>query len=270
MYVPLCEAWPLPPSGCPNLTGSPEVTGAAVMAASEYLWALSGFQFGSCEILLRPCRQSCTPGTGPFAAYWWDGAEWPTWPMGSAAWPMWLDAVCGRCVGSCDCRSADTVQLPTLVQSVNEVVIDGVVLPASAYTLYDDGQLLVRTDGERWPICQDWSVPVSGVGAWSVELVAGRPVPVLGQLALGQLAAEFARWCDTGECRHPAYTTQKTRQGVSQTFPSAADLRQAGLTGWAAVDTFLRAVNPHQLSGSPGIWNPDDIAAAARRPGGVT
>lgn len=269
MYVPLCEAWPLPPSGCPDITGSPEVTGAAVMAASEYLWALSGYQFGTCEVTVRPCRRSCAPMShGAWASRWWDGAGWPVWDTPASWW--WWDAMCGRCSGGCACSAADTLRLPELAQSVTSVVVDGAVVPAEDYALYD-GRLLVRTDGERWPLCQDWAVPVSGVGAWSVTMEVGAPVPVLGQLALGSVARQFIAWCDTGECRHPAYMTQKTRQGVSQSFPTAAELRREGLTGWAAVDTFLDAVNPNRIRGSGAkIWNPDDILSEAHGRSGIS
>lgn len=264
MYVPLCEPWPLPPSGCPSPTGSPEVTGAAVLAASEILWELTGYQYGACSVLLRPCRQDCA-GVG-FPGRWWDGTSWPhgTPAPGSS---LWWQAACGVCMDACSCNNADTLRLPLLVQSVTEVLVDGA--PVTGVALYD-GNLLVRTDGLRWPLCQDWTVPVSGVGAWSIEVVAGRPVPMAGKIAMGQLATEYARWCTSGECRMPAYTSQKTRQGVTQTFPTAAELAQLGLTGLAWVDRFVTAENPAGLRGSPAIWNPDDFTSGPRRPGGVT
>lgn len=262
MFIPLCEAWPLPPSGCPAITGSPEVTGIAVQAASDLLWELSGYRYGSCEVLLRPCRTRCRDGWWGSTGWWHDGG----WPR--AGGPLWLEAACGRCRLGCGCTDADSLQLPAVVQSVTEVMIDGVVLPSSAYHLFD-GRLLVRADGGRWPLCQDWRVPVTGVGAWSVTMVAGEPVPPAGQLALGQLAAEYATWCSTGQCTMPAFTTSKTRQGVTQQFPTAAELRQLGLTGLALVDRWLSAVNPGGLRLGPAIWDPDDYAPAFRRPGGA-
>jgi hypothetical protein len=59
------------------------------------------------------------------------------------------------------------------VQSVTQVLVDGIVIPASGYALYD-GNRLVRVDG-TWPACQDWQIPVSGAGAWSVTVVYGFP-----------------------------------------------------------------------------------------------
>jgi hypothetical protein len=267
MFLSLCEPWPLPPSGCPDLTGSPEVTGAAVMAASEILWDLSGHQYGACEVLFRPCRQSCSAGS-PWAQ-WWDGASWPhgTPYPGST---LWWNAVCGTCRDACACSSADTLTLPGPVRSITEVLVDGVVLDAGAYALYD-GRRLVRTDGERWPLCQDWAVPVSGVGAWSIEAVFGWEVPVAGWFAVAELAKVYAEWCSSGVCRLPAYTTQVSRQGVTQSFPSATELAQLGLTGLGFVDRFLQAVNPAGLRAgtTARIWNPDDFGGGPRVPGGV-
>lgn len=267
MYVPLCEPWPLPPSGCPEFTGSAEAVAEARLAASEQLFELSGHQFGSCEVLLRPCRKTCTPTATWAGAWWWGGAAWPTWPDGAFT-PLWWDAACGRCARGCDCGSAPTLVLPAAVQEVTEVLIDGVVLDPSNYHLFD-GRLLVRSDGVEWPLCQDWSVPVSGSGAWSVQAVYGRPVNAAGRLAVAQLTKEFADWCATGQCKLPAYTTGVTRQGVSQQFPSILDLAKTGRTGLLLVDRFLDAFNPDRLRGHPQVWNPDDFDAGPRQPGGA-
>lgn len=260
MYVPLCEAWPLPPSGCATLS-SPEVSGSALLAASEVLWQLSGHRYGSCSVLLRPCRPGCA-GSMP-ADWWWPGAGWPY----GTPWPgttLWWAAGCGTCSGGCSCNSADTLRLPQPVQSITEVLIDGEVLAESAYNLYD-GQLLVRADGGRWPMCQDWTVPVSGVGAWSVAAVAGWPVPMAGRFAVAELAREFEAFCTGGDCRLPAYTTGVTRQGVTQAFPDINDLVKNGLVGLPAVDLFLRPPPPPRAK----IWNPDDFDQTWRRPGGI-
>lgn len=263
MYVPLCESWPLPDNCLEPVTGAP------LMAASEVLWAMSGHQFGSCEVLLRPCRKSCAPAV---TSGWWEGWEpgaWPQrWRPGEGGW---LDAVCGRCSGGCDCGNADTLRLPAPAQSITQVLIDGVVLPeGSGWTLYD-GTLLVRTDGERWPMCQDWTVPVSGTGAWSVTAVYGWPVPSMGQFAAAELATEIAAGCDQGECKLPAFTTSVSRQGVTQTFPSWIEVMRAGVigVGLPMVDLFLRTENPSGLQDRPRIINPDDYAMSWRRPGGV-
>ncbi len=274
MYVPLCEPWPLPPSGCPiGIDGaSPAVTGAAWMAASEQLWELTGHQFGNCSVLLRPCRRSCAPAWASGGPWWsWSSWSWPLWPD-FASWGWWLDAGCGSCGrGACGCTEADTLVLPVKAQRVTQVLIDGVALPEGTGWNLFNGDLLVRADGQRWPMCQDWTVPVSGVGAWSVELVAGSPVPSYAQNAVAQLTTEFAKFCITGQCKLPRNTTSVTRQGVAQEFPSIKDLREQQLTGLWWVDNLLNTANPDRLRDHAQVWNPDDFArgvAPPRQPGG--
>lgn len=276
MYVPLCEPWPLPPSGCPiGVDGaSPAATGAAWQAASEQLWELTGRQYGNCSVLLRPCRRSCAPGWWP-GSMWWGGwgpgwGSWPQWPdMASEAW--WLDAACGSCGrGACGCNDADTLVLPAKAQRVTQVLIDGAELAEGTGWNLFNGDLLVRADGQRWPLCQDWTVPVSGVGAWSVTAVFGQPVPAYAQNAVAQLTTEFAKFCITGKCSLPRNVTSNTRQGTAQEFPSMKDLRESQSTGLWWVDNLLNTSNPDRLRGHARIWNPDDYAAGRgpRQPGG--
>jgi hypothetical protein len=237
----------------------------AVQAASEFVWAVSGRQFGACEVLTRPCRRSCGPGSGS-GSWWWSGVAgsggWPVWPAGFAgAW--WLGAGCGRCHGHCGCNAADTIRLDVPAQAVSQVLIDGEVLPASGYAFYN-GDTLVRTDGQLWPLCQDWSVSVSGVGAWSVTAVFGRPVPALGSLAVGEVACQIVRYCTDSSCRLPPGLQSQTRAGSTYVYLDPGRLREAGATGFTWVDRLIEAENPGRASASARIWNPNDFPA--RRP----
>lgn len=263
MYVPLCEPWPLP-EGC-QLDDSPTVTGTALMAASEVLWELSGRRYGQCEVTLRPCRPSCAPG----GASWWPltGTDTSWWPYGPETW---LAAACGACRGGCACTTVSELDLPAPgVAAVQQVLVDGVAMADDAWALYD-GMTLARTDGESWPLCQDWAVPVSGVGAWSVRVLWGREVPAAGRVALAELGREYARACNGQDCRLPANMVNQVRQGLSQAFLGADRLRELDLVGLPMSDRFVRAVNPGALRTTPKIWNPDDFGEVSpRRPGAV-
>lgn len=192
-------------------------------------------------------------------------AGWPYGPVHGG----WIEAVCGSCSGTCSCYpGADELLLPVPAQSVDEVSIDGVVLPPSGYVLYD-GSSLVRTDGEVWPYCQDWAV-VSGVGVFSVTATFGRPVPALGALAMGEVVGEVLKACSGNDCLLPSGVVQSTtRQGLTKVFVDAAALAERGLTGLPLTDRFLAAHNPHRLSIGAKIWDPQEIVDA-RRQGGVT
>jgi len=204
------------------------------------------------------------PWWGPWAPGWW-----PTvWP---GSW--WgLDAQCGGCGTGCGCNTADSLLLPSPAQRVTQVMIDGVELAEGTGWNLFDGRLLVRADGGTWPLCQDWTVPVTGTGAWSVTAVYGEPVPESGRWALIQLAQEYLNYCTGAECKLPAYTTTLSRQGLTQTFPSIKDLKEADSTGLPWVDRFLDAWNPDRLRGHAQVWNPDDFVDDAgqwRAPGGA-
>lgn len=266
MYVPLCDPWPLPPSGCPDLSGlSDEVREFAVLAASEALWMRTGYRYGSCQATVRPCRQSCAPSWahagGP---WWWDGASWPVLTPGSA---LWWSVACG-CRTSCGCTDADELLLPGLVQSVDAVVVDGVTLDQGTHWLLYDGRRLVRTDGERWPLCQDWTV-TGGPGTWAVTATYGQPVPALGQLAVAHMAADLASGCTGGPCRLPRNTSNVSRQGVTVSMPSPAELAEADLTVIPAVNEFLLSLRAGAAALPPRIWNPDDYDRSPRRLGGA-
>jgi hypothetical protein len=255
--VPLCQPWPV--SGCATLEDyNPAVTGVGMMAASELLWAASGRQFGTCEVVMRPCSRQCMDQ--PFGGWWWRSegfhGGWPYGPVHGG----WVAAVCGSCTGGCSCTSAAQLALPAAVQAVSEVTIDGAVLPPSGYAFYPGPGLprVVRLDGGEWPFCQDWGA-LAGEGVFEVTTVFGQDVPALGTLAMGEVLPEVLKACTTGDCRLPAGTVRsKTRQGVQKIFVDPAALEK-GRVGLPLTDRFLHAFNPHGLTEGARVWNPDDI-----------
>jgi hypothetical protein len=233
------------------------------MAASEVLWALSGHRFGECDALVRPCRRACGPGESSWS--WWWGMN--AWPRSSPQWPGWIDVACGRCGSGCSCSSVSEVLLPAPAQAIVEVVIDGEVLPASGYAFYD-GLRLVRV-GAEWPLCQDWTVPVSGVGAWHVVARYGSPVPILGQRAVAELAHQIDLACQGETCElSNAMVESITRAGVTKRF-NTDWVAEGRLIGLPLSDRFIQTVNPHGIRVGARIWNPDDFGGP-RRPGGAT
>lgn len=239
------------------------------MAASELLWAASGRQYGSCEVTLRPCSRRCFEQ--PYGGWWWRPDAWSNgWPYGPTH-GGWMQAVCGTCSAPCACAFADELVLPQPAQSIAGVTIDGVPLPASGYVLYD-GRTLVRTDGNRWPFCQDWAA-TSGEGVFELTAVFGRPVPAIGMLAMGEVLPEVLKACACDDtCRLPSGTVSTvTRQGVTKTFVDPAALKSGGLFKLEAlplVAEFIEYANPSRLILPARIWNPDDVAD--RIEGGVT
>jgi hypothetical protein len=238
-----CQPWPVLWQNCAELTTSgPAVTGQAVQAATEILWALSGRRFGPCPVTIRPCQAGCADLPASWVQVPIAGVTWPTPVLYGGAW---YNLTCAGCGATCSCTELSEARLPAPA-TVLEVRLDGAVLPAGAWRV-DDWRLLVRTDGGRWPACQDLTAPDSEPGTWAVDLEVGEPVGELGQFAVGELACELLRAFRGEDCRLPANVTSLARQGVSIELPSPALLREQGLLGLPWCDRFIQAANPHRL-----------------------
>ena len=250
-----CEDWPVI-WNC-DLTGaSAVITGAALAAASEMLWALSGRRFGLCTTTIRPCRRGCTewPWGGGF---WPDGVAGMTYPMPMKLGSQWLNLTCGFCTSGCSCAQVEEAVLPAPVYDIVQVKVDGVVLtPGTDYRL-DDSRLLVRLGGATWPLCNDLRYDDTEVGTWSVTARFGEPVPVLGTMAIGELACEFVKAFNGDDCSLPDQVASLTRQGVSVNYVDAAQLIEAGRTGLRFTDMFLQAENPSGLRRRAQVYDVD-------------
>jgi len=237
-----CADWPVT-WPCTVATGSINVTGYAVTAATNILWALSGRQFGRCQVTVRPCRQTC------YDAAWPTG--WTSWPD-TGSWvsdaiyrSYWVDSSCGTCAGTCSCSTLSEVLLPAPVYSVDVVRVDGSVLVTGAYRL-DDDRRLVRI-GDVWPACNDLTLADDQPGTWSVTLTYGQPPPEPASLAVGELACELLRALNGDDCRLPRDVKSLARQGVTISFSDVSEAFKKGLLGLPVCDMFIASVNPGRL-----------------------
>lgn len=240
--------------------------------ATDLLWNWTNRIFGACPVVYRPCRSECD-GYQAYSTFWGRGPGYdPTFPRwgtsqgfnsagggvgGTSGWvPVliagdWFNVGCGTCgEARCSCSLEDgtrSLRLPGPVQSVTEVLVDGEVLPPTAYRV-DYGRLLIRTDGGTWPACQDLLAEPDQPNTWQVTYVKGVAVPVGGLVAAGRLACELSKsYCGDETCELPENMTQLTRQGLTVTFDSTWETLQAGGTG-------------------TGIWSIDGWVASVTRP----
>jgi hypothetical protein len=245
-------------------TASPAATGIAATAATQVLWALSGRQFGTEQVRLRPCRRGCAPELwGP----WWGLEPW-SWhgygyPYPSLWGGQWVNLGCGGCGRDCTCQALQEAVLPAGVTAVTEVRVDGVVLTGTAYRLDRDptagGDVLVRLDGGSWPLCNDLTLADTEPGTWSVTATYGTDVPELGRLAVGELGCEFLKAMAGEDCRLPAHVVSLARQGVVLNFPDPTELLSEGKLGLVVADRFLLTVNPDGLRRRARVFSPDHL-----------
>lgn len=243
--------WPVSYAGCsscaPLMAMGVEEREAFEEMAADYLWNWTRRQFGVCRLVLRPAGENCGPtatfeGSGPYAA---PGMR------GRASVLLdgeWTGFSCGRCASACECSAPVSLKLPGPVVSVYEVKIDGAVLAPGAYRT--DGDLLVRLDGEAWPLRQNLDAVLNSVGTWSVTYDRGTPVPLGGQLSAGLLACELAKAaCRDPACALPQRIQTITRQGVTMAMIDTFDDVEKGFTGIWLIDSWISSViNPPRAS----------------------
>lgn len=129
------------------------------------LASLCAYRIGVCETVVRPCAAGC----GSLGS-------WMEAPVGAASTAglgvrtiggiytpyvsggIWING-CGCRPADCSCTSLSEVILPGPVGGIDYVMVDGVMLPKTAYRV-DNGNRLVRQDGQPWPSCQDMGTPI--------------------------------------------------------------------------------------------------------------
>lgn len=247
-----CSDWPVYWT-CDVSGESPALTGYAVSMASRVVWALSGRRFGTCSVKLRPCRRECY-GQWPWGWSQWDGPA-----LGTSVWSgyrYWFPLECGGCTSGCACSEVSETVLPTPVNSIVEVKVDGTPLVTGAYRV-DNHRLLVRTDGSSWPYCNDLNKDDTQPGTWSVTALYGEDVPEGGRLAVGELACEIIKAGKGQDCRLPPGVTQLVRQGVTIQYPDIGQLLRDGRTGLYLVDLFITSENPDGLKSRARVYSVD-------------
>lgn len=233
----------------------------SIMAASELLWAETGRRYGTCEVKIRPCRQTCNPcpgmdfyNTGDF--FWGSGMAWAPY-LSSGVW--YNVPPCG-CPGQCGCNKLCEIALPTPVCSIEEVKIDGVIVDPNTYRV-DDFETLVRTPSvtgnECWPTCQDLEKDDTEEGTFSVTLTYGRPVPALLKAATAELACQLLKACVGQPCQLPQRISSISRQGVTIGYIDPQEFWKDRRTGVYIVDLAIQTFNPHRLTRRPQVYSPD-------------
>lgn len=146
--------------------------------------------------------------------------------------------------------------MPAPVSAVTTVTVDGSPLATGSYRV-DDNRLLVRTDGQDWPSCNDLTKADTQVGTWSVTLTVGQPVPDTGKLAAGEMACEILQALNGEDCRLPKAVQSLVRQGVTMSWPSMSEMLKDNRTGLYLTDLFLQSANPNGLKRRSKVYQVD-------------
>jgi len=225
----------------------PDIRARSEALAWSTLSALLGYRVSLCPVVLRPCLAGCGPlGTYYSAAESGGGGTFQPHISGG----RWYNG-CG-CTTDCSCTSLCEVVMPAPVGAIVSVKLNGATLAPSAYRV-DNGNRLVRTDGDCWPSCQDMTS--TGQGSFIVSFHPYLAPNDLLRYAAGLLANEFYRACTGEACRLPSGVTGISRNGISMTIPSG--LFPNGGTGIREIDAIIRMYNPNGLKMTARVVSPD-------------
>lgn len=237
----------------------PDLKAKAEVLAWETLRSLTGYRLGNCPVTVRPCSKGCyqrssyeaPPVVAGMNQSWGSGLLSPRVTDG-----QWVNG-CG-CTTDCSCTYLPVVVLPGPVGRVDGVTVDGITLAPTAYRV-DNGNELVRIDGEDWPACQDMALPAQSVGTFTVTYIQGFAPDTMSAWSAGLLAVEFAKACKGEKCALPRGVQSISRQGIGLTINQ--DMFAGGSTGITVVDAYVRLLNPHHLTQGPRIYSPDRVPA---------
>jgi hypothetical protein len=228
--------WPiLWPGGEPPEGADPDMVTRAEILAGQTLRMLTLNRVGGEPITVMPCARTCRK---------------PRFNTTLFFHPVLLESGAYAncfCGSDCSCSCAPTVLLTGPVGRIDEVKVNGVVLPEDAYHV-EDGNQLVRLDGEGWPAC-------SGTN-FTVTYLNGHEVDALGEYVGGLLAVEYLlAMTSSKKCRLPANVTTVTRQGISMELSTG--MFPDGTTGIKEVDTYVWQWNPYGMKTRPEVYSPD-------------
>jgi hypothetical protein len=238
--------------------------------AEAFAWSLlaslTAYQIGVCPVTIRPCATACAPsGSIPYAIAGGRSSGLGTGAIGMLnpyiSGGRWYNA-CSCSRGGCGCTSLPTVKLPGPVGKITEVWLDGTLLAPDTYRV-DDGFMLVRTDGEDWPACQD--LAADDHAGFSVTYYRGAAPNAMTRRAAGVLANEFLLACDKDDaCRLPSNVTRASRGGESYEF-DRTDFPD-GDTNIPEVNAIIRIYNPYGAKAPTTIASPDSLGIGGRMP----
>ncbi|WP_330435908.1 hypothetical protein OIC43_37305 [Streptomyces sp. NBC_00825] len=139
------------------------------------------------------------------------------------------------------------------------VQVDGETLPPESYRVDAPG-LLVRTDGECWPDCQDMAAPCGEPGTFCVTYRLGLPLDAAAIGAFSAMVCHLVKDCAGGcGCKVASNRnlSRMSRQGVDLEFADPTLLYSEMRTGIPAVDLWLIAVNPYRQASPGQVFSPD-------------
>lgn len=244
--------WHVTTCGCGSCwdTYPPAVRQTAERLATHIMWAATARRYGQCTTVVQPC-----PKPALLREYQTYPVAYPDYGGAYISSGTWHNS-CNGSDQEAGCCSGCEVDLegPTSTAGITEVLIDGVALPDTAYTVHN-GHILIRTDGACWPTCVNYSQ--QSPPTFQVEYLKGEPIPLAVQAATERLACELAKACVGAACALPNKIRSLTRQGVEVAVDEMVVRPGEIRTGITEVDMVIALENPHGRQSRSVVLSPD-------------
>jgi hypothetical protein len=169
----------------------------------------------------------------------------------------WTNVTCTQ--KNCTCVDLCEIPLPSPICFVDEVLINGAVVPNTQYSVINFNKLVRAKSAGCWPNCNDLSLPTTSAGTWSITVTYGRPIPELVKMAASEFACQIMKKSVGRSCDLPQRLQSITRQGSSATFLDPMEFLKDGMTGIFLVDLAIKTYNPHRLFKKPTVVSPDSL-----------
>lgn len=240
-----------------------DLTALAEAVAVEWLWELSGRQFGIYSAVYRP-QTRLLDNSG----YGWDTPQFlqsiygPLWGQG---WPYDGDPRFNGLGVKQVLELIAPVVPPTDALPITVDIYDATTGAHTEYATNDtgtdlpafrvEGDYLVRQDGGLWPETQNLIAALGTINTWAISYQRGFAVPPMGQVAAALLAVEFGKsFLGDAKCKIPYNAVTVSRAGVTI---NRNVLKASTTTGIQVADQWIAAVNPNGLMQPPIVWSPD-------------
>lgn len=159
--------------------------------------------------------------------------------------------------GLSTCQELSFVRLAEPMRRVLWVMLDGALLPPTAYRVVDRNKL-IRTDGQNWPAWQDLTKDLSEPKTFAVRYEFGTPVDAVTKRAAIDTAVELLKLAqpDPGQRRMPANVTSTRASGVSLAMQDRNQLIRELGSYLESVNRFMALHNP-QAELQTAVYSPD-------------
>jgi len=238
--------------------------------AGDDLYRKAGRQYaGNCPDTIRPCVGiNCGLDGVLYLAGIGTGGRYGYPSIPTRFDRGWQNISCanGRCFLPC-------VTLPAPVTSIEEVLVDGEVLPPTSYEVFGF-QKLCRTDGQLWPCGQDMTRPPTEHGTFQVTFTRGNPVDEVARRMASIYACQIVlpMLCEAGICGTDDLDGVQTitQDGVTVNFGDIEDnVFDKRRTGIGIVDRWLASVNPDGRKRPAIVGRADDPQRRGRKATGT-